>query len=254
MGKLTPVLDQLPYHDVHTGIQSITGCLARILDSLEEIEYQERFYGGVPKHGRELALKKTIELREYYNARLMLPVDDPVLMSMTQATAVAIFEYIKHLDEGSVDTDKFLNKLDQEFDKILHPDKPVATDFVKESKSELKKRIDDLFSKSNSQFPWKQPSTADIPPDYYDDDYGYEDEDEEFKIDGMTDEEAENEVEKLLGIDKFKVNIRPLDRPRDENIFQNEDEEGYYGRRRPHGGVDDDDDVFGRRYKDNPEW
>lgn len=151
-----PSLEELSFSEIEMGLRHIPGCLSRISDALSAIEYQETYYGnyGHPiEFQRLMALKKTIELREFYNAKLLLPNDDPVLVSMTQATATSITAYLRHTNELEVDTDVFLSKFDKEMDKILHSDTKVKvekTDFVKESKSELKKRIDALFAKGDT--------------------------------------------------------------------------------------------------------
>ena len=90
-----PVISRLSFEEQRAGIRTLTGCYVRIMDALEVIEYQYKYYGSADfAYQREIDLKKTIDLREHFNAKLMLTNDDPILINATAMCAEFIFSYI----------------------------------------------------------------------------------------------------------------------------------------------------------------
>lgn len=130
-----PVINRLSYGEQRAGIRTLTGCFARIMDALDEIEYQEKYYGQPYNNQKELDLKKAIELREHFNARLLLANNDPILVNATAMCAELIYSYIRKREESAANADLFLKKWDEEFGKILKPI-PVVEPKKEESKKE----------------------------------------------------------------------------------------------------------------------
>ena len=132
-----PVNHRLSFGEQRIGIQTLTGCLARIIEALDEIEYQEKYYGHPHQHQQELILKQAICLREHFNARLLLDNHDPILVNATAMCAELIYSYIRKREESVVNTDLFMQKWDEEFGKILQIEKK-PNPVVIEPKSEDK--------------------------------------------------------------------------------------------------------------------
>ena len=164
-----PAFDGFSAQDLREGKESLCGCLSRILNELDEFAFQEKYYSYPHQNSsaREMTLKRTIELREHYNATLLLERTDPILVSMTETTALAILDYIKHLDQSEIDTQSFMNRLDEEFEKILHPttepNKPdsVPSNPVKMTKDAIKAKIDEALKnklkkdrQTSDETPW----------------------------------------------------------------------------------------------------